>query len=102
MHKMADISAGSWSNGTVSVIKVHENDNVSKTLLLLLCISDISKRWAGRNIDDLIDKKIKRKYKVKKMNELTRQKIRKCKIDRPRLIKGSKESMYVVKLLQTL
>ena len=41
----------------VSVIKIHENDNVSKTLLLLLCISDISKRWAGRNIDDLIDKK---------------------------------------------
>ena len=36
MYKTVDISAETWYN---SVIKVHENDEVNKTLLLLLCIS---------------------------------------------------------------
>ena len=36
MYKTVDISAKTWHN---SVIKVHENDEVNKTLLLLLCIS---------------------------------------------------------------
>ena len=35
MYKTVDISAETWHN---SVIKVHENDEVNKTLLLL-CIS---------------------------------------------------------------
>ena len=70
MYKMVDISAKTWNNAGVSVIKIHENDDVNKALLVLLCIYDISKRWGGRNIYDLIDKEIKGKYKVKKMNEL--------------------------------
>ena len=68
---MVDISAETWNNAGVSVIRIHENDDVNKTLLLLLCISDISKRWAGRSIYDLIDKEIKGKYK--KISELTKQ-----------------------------
>ena len=36
-----------------------------KICLLLLCISDINKRWDGTNIYDLIDKEIKGKYGVK-------------------------------------
>ena len=68
---MVDISAETWNNAEVSVIRIHENDDVNKTLLLLLCISDISKRWGGRSIYDLIDKEIKGKYK--KINELTKQ-----------------------------
>ena len=68
---MVDISAETWNNAGVSVIRIHENDDVNKTLLLLLCISDISKRWGGRSIYDLIDKEIKGKYK--KINELTKQ-----------------------------
>ena len=36
MYKTVDISAETWHN---SVIKVHQNDEVNKTLLLLLCIS---------------------------------------------------------------
>ena len=43
----------------------------------------------------MIDKEIKGKYEVKNMNDLTKQQIRKYKIDRARLIKGSKHSMYV-------
>ena len=89
---MVDISVEAWDKAGVSVIRTHENDNVNKTVLLLLCISDISKRWGGNG---LIDKEIKGKYEVKKMNELTKQKIRKLKIDRSRLIKRSKKSMYV-------
>ena len=41
---MDDISTAIWNNTGVSAIRIHENDDVNKTLLLLLCISDISKR----------------------------------------------------------
>ena len=77
MYKMVDISAETWNNTGNSVIRIHENDDVNKALLLLLCISDISKRWGGRHFHDLINKEIKGKYKVKNMNELTKQQIRK-------------------------
>ena len=59
MYKMVDISAKTWNKDRVSVIRIHENDDVNKNLLLLLCISDISKTWVGTNIYDLIDKEIK-------------------------------------------
>ena len=95
MYKMVDISTETWNKTGVSVISIHENDDVNKTLLLLLCISGISKRWGGTNIYDLIDKEIKEKYKAEKMNELINQQIRRYKIDRSRLIKGSKQSMYI-------
>ena len=95
MYNMVDISAKTWNKAEVSAIKIHENDNVNKTLLLSLCISDASKRWGCKNIYDLIDKEIKGKYGVKNMSDLTKQQIRKYKIDRVELIKGSKHSMYV-------
>ena len=53
------------------------------------------KRWVGKNLYDLIDKEIKGKHEVKNMSDITKQQIRKYKIDRARLIKGSKHSMYV-------
>ena len=56
---MIKVSAETWNNAGVSVLKIHENDDVNKTLLLLLCISDISKRLGCANIYDLIDKEIK-------------------------------------------
>ena len=95
MYEMVDISAETWDKGNISVIKVHENDNVNKTLFKLLCISDAKKRWGGKNLYDLIDKEIKGKYEIKNMNDLTKQQIRKFKIETARLIKGSKHSMYV-------
>ena len=95
MYKMVDISAETWNKAEVSVIKIHKNDNVNKTLLKLLCISDIAKRWGGKNIYDVIDKEIKGKYMVKNMSDLTKPWIRKHKIDRARLFKGNKHSMYV-------
>ena len=95
MYKMVDISVKAWNKAEVSVINILENDNINKTLLKLICISDIAKGWGGRNIYDLIDKEIKRKYKVTSMSDLTKQQIKKYKTDKPRLIKGSKHSMYV-------
>ena len=43
----------------------------------------------------MIDKEIKGKYEVKNMNDHPKQQIRKYKIDKTRLIKGSKHSMNV-------
>ena len=49
MYKMVDISIETWYKAEVYVINIHENDNANKTLLKLLCISDIKKRWGGIN-----------------------------------------------------
>ena len=43
MYKMVDISAETWNKAGVSVTRVHENDNVNKTLFQLLYISDVKK-----------------------------------------------------------
>ena len=99
IYKIVDISAEIWNKTGVSVIKAHENDDVNKTLLLLLCISHIGKRWGGKNLYDQIDTEVKGKHNVKKMNDLTKQQIRKCKIDRWKLIKNRKESMYVSEII---
>ena len=66
IYKIVDISAETWNKTGVSVIIVYENDNANKIRLLLLCMSEISKKWGGTNIYDLIDKEIKGKYGVKK------------------------------------
>ena len=92
---MVDISTKIWNKAKVATINIHEIDDVNKTVLLLLCISDASKRWGGKDLYDLIDKEIKGKYGVDKMSELTKPQIRKYKIDRPILVKCSKHSMYV-------
>ena len=94
MYKMVDISAETWNKAEVSVIKAHENDNVNKTILLLLCISDIKKIGVVKNLYNLIEKEIKGKYGLKTWVILQ---IRRYKIDKAKLIKGSKLSMYVHK-----
>ena len=63
---MVDISTETWNKTGVSVISIHENDDINKTLLLLLCISGISKRWGGTNIYDLLIKKLRKNTKLKK------------------------------------
>ena len=95
MYKMVDNSVKTWNKAEVSVIRVHENDNVNKTLLKLLCISDIAKRWGGKNLYDRVDKEIKGKYTIKNMSDLIKLQIRKYKLERAKLIKDSKHSTYV-------
>ena len=73
MYKMVDISTEIWKKVEVSVIKIHENDDVNKTVLLLFCVSDAKKRWVGENLYGLIDKEIKGKCGVTKMSDLTKQ-----------------------------
>ena len=58
MYKMVDISLETWNK---AVINIHENDNANKTPLKLSCISNIAKRWGGKNIYDLIDKEINKR-----------------------------------------
>ena len=41
---MIKISAKTWNNAGVSVLKINENNGGNKKFLLLLCISGISKR----------------------------------------------------------
>ena len=43
MYKMVDISTETWKKAKVSVINIHENNDVNKTLLKLLGISDVKK-----------------------------------------------------------
>ena len=78
---MININSNIWNKAGVSVICVPENDDVNKTLLRLLCIYGINKRWGGKNIYELIDKKVKGKYEVKNTNEFTKLQIRKYKQD---------------------
>ena len=92
MYKMVDNKNGAetWNKAKVSVIKIYENKNSSIITLYFWH----KKRWYGKNLSDLIDKEIKRKYGVKNMSDLTKQQIRKYKINRAKLIKSSKHSMY--------
>ena len=94
MYEMVIISAETQNKAEVAVININENDNVNKLLFKLLCISDVKKRWGGKNLYDLINIEIKGKYEVKNMSDLTKQQIRKYKIDRAKLIKVSKHCMY--------
>ena len=92
---MINISAETWNKAGVAAIRIYENENVNKTRQLFLCIAETGKGSGCKDIYDLIDKEMKGIYRVKKMSELTKQQIRKYKTNGSRLIKGSKDSMYV-------
>ena len=95
MYKIVDISVETWNKAGVSVTNTHENDNVNKTLLKINLYLWHCKNNGVVKISDLIDKEIKEKYKVTSMSDLTKQQMKKYKIDRSRLIKGSKHYMCV-------
>ena len=58
---MININSNTSNKAGVSVISVHQSDDVNKTLLWLLCICDLNKRRGSQNIYDLTDKEIKGK-----------------------------------------
>ena len=66
---MINISSNTWNKAGFSVVRGDENDNSNKTLLRLLCICDLNKRWGGKNIYDLVGNKIKGKQQIR--NERT-------------------------------
>ena len=43
MYEIVDISAEIWNKAELTVINIHQNDNVSKTLFKLLRISAVKK-----------------------------------------------------------
>ena len=94
MYKMVDISAKIWNKAKVSVMKIQENNNVNKTVLLLLRIFDTKKDGAAKIFMTWLIKKLKENVGLKTC-DLAKQQIRKYKIDRTKMIKGSKHSMYV-------
>ena len=59
MYKMVDTRAETWTKAEVSVIKIHENDSVNKTVLLLLCISDAKKDGVVKVFVTWLIKKLK-------------------------------------------
>ena len=86
---MVDVSAETWNKAEISLIKIHENDDVDNFFYYWFVFVTQKKRWGDENLYDLIDKEIKGKYEVKNMSDLTKQQIRKYKIDTARLMKGS-------------
>ena len=44
LYIMVDISVKTWNQAEVAATNIHEDDDVNKTILLILCISDASKR----------------------------------------------------------
>ena len=64
MYKIVDIRAETWNKAGVSLIRVHENNNVNKTLFKLLCISDVKK-------DGVVNKT----WLIKKLKENMRLKL---------------------------
>ena len=71
LYKMVNISVETWNKAEVSVINIHENDNANKMFLKLIFMSDIAKRWGGKNFYDFIDKETKGNYRF--MSDLKKQ-----------------------------
>ena len=65
IYKMVGISADLWIKADVSVIEIIENDNVNKTVLLLLCISDAKKDGVVKIFMNLLIKKLKENMGLK-------------------------------------
>ena len=92
---MVDISAETWNKAGVAAISVHKNNDVNKTLLQSLCISN---RWGDGVVKIFMTwliKKLKENTGLKTWQNLTKPQIRKHEIDRAKLFKCSKHSMYV-------
>ena len=62
---MVDISVETWNKAKVSVINIHENDNVNKTVSLLLCISDVKKDGVVKIFTTWLIKKLKENMRLK-------------------------------------
>ena len=62
---MVDISVEAWNKAKVSVINMHENDYVNKTVSLLLCISDVKKDGVVKIFMTWLIKKLKENMRLK-------------------------------------
>ena len=44
VYVMVDVSAEAWNKAEISLIKIHENDDLDNFFLLLICICDAKKK----------------------------------------------------------
>ena len=65
MYKIVDISAEVWNKAEVSVTRVHENDDLNKTLLKLICISDGKKDEVVKIFMTWLIKKLKENMELR-------------------------------------
>ena len=79
MYKMVDISSETWMKADVFVIKIHENENVNKAVLLLLCISDAKKDGVVKIFMTWLIKKLKENMGLKKRVILQNNKLESVK-----------------------
>ena len=61
-----EITKETWNKAKVSVINIRENDDVNKTLLKLLCISDGKKYGMVKIFMTWLIKKLKENMRLKK------------------------------------
>ena len=79
IYKIVDISAETWNKTAVSVIKAHQNDDVNKTLFLLLCISHIGKDGMVRIFMTRLIQKSKENMMLKKWRSSQNDKLESAK-----------------------
>ena len=65
MYKIVDISAEVWNKAEVSVTRVHENDDLNKALLKLICISDGKKDEVVKIFMTWLIKKLKENMELR-------------------------------------
>ena len=81
---MFKVTTETFAKNCVHTMKVNKTDNKS---VLWIKMIDIQKKLDVKNIDDLVDKEIKGKFKT---NNLTDKQIQKYKIHGSELIDGEK------------
>ena len=82
MYKIFKATVEIFAKNYVHTIKLNKTDNKS---VLWIKMTDIQKKLDVKNIHDLVDKEVKSKFKT---NNLTDERIKKCKIHGSELIDG--------------
>ena len=82
MYKIFKATVEIFAKNYVHTIKLNKKDNKS---VLWIKMTDIQKKLDVKNIHDLVDKEVKSKFKT---NNLTDERIKKCKIHGSELIDG--------------
>ena len=84
MYKVAEVTSETFAKNCVHTIKVNKTDNKSVVWIKMI---DIQKKLHVKNIDHLVHKEIKAKFKT---NNLTDEQIKKYKIHGSELVDGEK------------
>ena len=84
MYKVSKVTSETFAKNCAHTIKVNKRDNKSVVWIKMI---DIQQKLDVKNIDHLVDKELKAKFKT---NNLTDEQIKKYKIHGSELIEGEK------------